>query len=142
MIPPIFLDTSGVIALLHKGDVHHTNASAFAAVFVAEARRRVTTTAVLAELGDGFARKGRWDLAAAFLSALFSDPLVSVVTVDAALVTRACDPRNARLDKDWGLTDCLSFVVMTDAGITEAFTADRHFHQAGFRALLLEEPAG
>ncbi len=44
----------------------------------------------------------------------------------------------ARLDKDWGLTDCVTFVLMKQEGITEALTADVHFRQAGFTALLLE----
>ena len=38
-------------------------------------------------------------------------------------------------DKQWSLTDCLSFVVMRDNGITKALTGDRHFVQAGFDAL-------
>ncbi len=38
--------------------------------------------------------------------------------------------------KEWGLTDCISFVVMQKRSITEALTADDHFRQAGFRALL------
>ncbi len=41
-----------------------------------------------------------------------------------------------RRDKDWGLTDCLSFVVMEREGINAALTADKHFEQAGFTALL------
>jgi predicted nucleic acid-binding protein len=41
-----------------------------------------------------------------------------------------------RADKTWGLVDCASFVVMTEQGMTEAFTTDRHFEQAGFRCLL------
>lgn len=41
-----------------------------------------------------------------------------------------------RPDKDWSLTDCISFVVMKQHGLTEALTADRHFEQAGFKALL------
>jgi hypothetical protein len=34
----------------------------------------------------------------------------------------------------------MSFVVMGDAGLTDALTADEHFRQAGFRAVLLEDP--
>ena len=41
-----------------------------------------------------------------------------------------------RSDKDWGLIDCGSFVVMGEKGITQAFTNDRHFEQAGFTNLL------
>jgi uncharacterized protein len=44
-----------------------------------------------------------------------------------------------RKDKAWGLTDCISFVVMQDQNLTVALTADRHSVQADFRALLLEE---
>jgi predicted nucleic acid-binding protein len=42
----------------------------------------------------------------------------------------------SRPDKDWSLTDCTSFVVMENENIKEALTADRHFEQAGFTALL------
>ena len=135
---PVFLDTSGAIALLHRADPHHAKAQTLAETFVSQRRARVTTTAVLAELGDGFAPKKRWDVLNAFLEALAKDPLVTVLAVDHGLVERARDLRNARADKDWGLTDCLSFVVMTDQGLEEALTADHHFQQAGFRALLLE----
>ncbi len=41
-----------------------------------------------------------------------------------------------RPDKEWSLTDCISFVVMQDEQIIEALTADRHFEQAGFKVLL------
>jgi len=98
----------------------------------------VTTTGILLELGDGFAGKGRWQLIAPFLATTVVDPSVEVVPVDVPLAVRCWDLRNARADKDWGLTDCVSFVVMTERGLDEALAADQHFPQAGFRALLLE----
>lgn len=36
------------------------------------------------------------------------------------------------IDKEWSFTDCTSYVVMKQKGITEAFTLDRHFTQMGF----------
>jgi len=39
-------------------------------------------------------------------------------------------------DKEWGLTDCISFVAMRQRNLTEALTADSDFEQAGFKALL------
>ena len=51
---------------------------------------------------------------------------------------RGFDLYARRPDKSWSLTDCISFVVMTDRGLTEALTGDHHFEQAGFRALLRE----
>jgi len=44
---------------------------------------------------------------------------------------------NSRSDKQWSLTDCISFVVMQEQGVTEALTANRHFEQAGFFSLLV-----
>jgi predicted nucleic acid-binding protein len=43
-------------------------------------------------------------------------------------------------DKAWGLVDCISFVVMREAGVNQALTFDQHFVQAGFQALMLETP--
>jgi predicted nucleic acid-binding protein len=48
----------------------------------------------------------------------------------------------SRSDKSWSLTDCLSFLVMWNYGLTAALTADRHFAQAGFQVLLLDFPPG
>ncbi len=59
-----------------------------------------------------------------------------LLSVDEELLLRSWALLKSRPDKHWSLTDCISFVVMQDRGITTAFTADRHFAQAGFRALL------
>jgi len=63
-------------------------------------------------------------------------PNVNVVSVDRTLMHRAIDFYRGREDKEWGLTDCISFIVMEDHGLTDALTTDEHFQQAGFRALL------
>lgn len=63
---------------------------------------------------------------------------VNVVPLTPDLLGRALQLYAARPDKDWGLTDCVSFEVMRERGIEEALAADQHFIQAGFRALLLE----
>ena len=43
-------------------------------------------------------------------------------------------------DKEWSLTDCISFIVIREHGITRALTYDHHFEQAGFDALLRRDP--
>ncbi len=43
-------------------------------------------------------------------------------------------------DKEWGLTDCISFAVMEAEGIRDALAYDHHFIQAGFNALLRADP--
>jgi hypothetical protein len=42
-----------------------------------------------------------------------------------------------RTDKHWSLTDCISFALMQEMGVANALTCDRHFEQAGFRAMLI-----
>jgi uncharacterized protein len=71
------------------------------------------------------------------LAALRKDPASTVVPPTAALFEAGVSLFAERSDKDWTLTDCMSFVVMREYGITEALTGDRHFQQAGFTALLL-----
>jgi predicted nucleic acid-binding protein len=95
------------------------------------------TEAVLIEIGNALARSNRM-AATAFISSCYNTTNVRVISVDTSLLRRALDFYNNRGDKEWGLTDCITFLVMTDHGLKEAFTADDHFHQAGFRAMLLE----
>lgn len=61
---------------------------------------------------------------------------MEVVPLSAELFARAYRLYKNHQDKEWGLTDCISFVVMSDLGVTEALTCDRYFVQAGFQVLL------
>ena len=65
-----------------------------------------------------------------------TDPAFRLVPATSELIERGRKLYRDRLDKNWPLTDCISFVVMQDHQLTEALTADRHFQQAGFNALL------
>ena len=61
---------------------------------------------------------------------------LKIIPLDPALLDRGLERMATRPDKNWSLTDCISFVVMEDERIAEALTADQHFEQAGFKALL------
>ena len=63
-------------------------------------------------------------------------PAIRVVPASRPLFEEAIALYASRLDKNWSLTDCISFVVMRDEGITQALTGDHHFEQAGFEVLL------
>jgi predicted nucleic acid-binding protein len=99
-------------------------------------RRLVTTAWVLTEVGDALAapanRQGFLDL----LSMLQNNPQVSIVPCASDLFARGIALFSSRMDKAWTLTDCISFVVMREYGISEALTGDHHFEQAGFNILL------
>ena len=73
------------------------------------------------------------------IAALESDPDVVIVPADDGLFQRGVELYRQRPDKDWPLTDCVSFVVMQDQNIREALTGDVHFEQAGFVALLAKK---
>ena len=61
---------------------------------------------------------------------------IEIVPASSELFSKGFAFFTSRPDKDWSFTDCISFVVMRERGITNALTADHHFEQAGFVALL------
>ncbi len=133
----VFADTSFWIALVIKQDQHHERAQKWSL----RIKGRITTTVpVLLETANALARP-TWRLhGVALLDHLQQRSDVSRVELTEELWLRSWNLYKNRMDKAWSLTDCLSFLVMQDAGLVDALTADDHFRQAGFRALLLEEP--
>jgi len=137
---PLFLDTAYVYALVNTRDQWHAAAVGWEAYLAAERRRLVTTDLVLTEIADGLAAVRFRAQAVEIIGALQASSLVQIVPASARLFAAALDLYRSRTDKDWGLTDCSSFVVMREQRLSAALTADEHFRQAGFRALLLERP--
>jgi predicted nucleic acid-binding protein len=128
----LFGDASYFIALFNAADPHHFMASRFRR----ELHCIVTTNLVVTEFLNATA-KGHTRLAAAGeVRDWLSNPTMHVVDCDRPLLIRAIRLYEQRLDKNWGLADCASFVVMDDLGIRQALTADHHHVQAGFGALL------
>jgi uncharacterized protein len=134
----LFLDTFFVQALLNPRDRYHEHAKRFEPRLSAAAEVWVTE-AVLVEVADALSARDR-GAAVAFVRGCYGTPNVRVVNVDTALLDRALNLYHARTDKTWGLTDCISFVVMDDQGLADALTGDAHFRQAGYRALLADTP--
>lgn len=131
-----FLDTSYVVALLSPKDQYHSAALEIAASFLAAPVPLVTTQAVIFEVCSSLAKPPFRKAALEFLDGLELDGAIEVVSIDQSLFTAATALYKQRMDKSWSLTDCLSFIVMSQRGMTESLTADEHFEQAGFRALL------
>ena len=98
----------------------------------------ITTTAILLEVSDAFAGVSVRHLGTQYLQTVRTDPTVEVVALTADVIDKAVDLYLSRSDKEWGLTDCISFVVMEERGSTEALAYDQHFVQAGFRTRLRE----
>ncbi len=132
----IFLDTSGWISLLNSDDRGHSSAVRAWREVILWGKRIVLTGWIIAETGNGLARSPRRAAFVESIRLLPSSPEFNVVPIVADIFVRSVDLHAARPDKGWGLVDCASFVVMSDLGILDAFTTDRHFEQAGFRRLL------
>jgi uncharacterized protein len=61
---------------------------------------------------------------------------VEVVAQTSIQFREALELFASRADKEWSLTDCASFNLMRERGVSEALAHDHHFEQAGFVALL------
>ena len=134
----VFADAGYWIALWNPRDNLHPKA--LSVVDTLGTTSVVTTQMVLTEALDAMAGMGefRRRLAIQTVHTLESDPNVEIVPQTDAQFRGAVDRYASRDDQRWSLTDCASFIVMEERGITEALAYDRDFEQAGFVALLRE----
>ena len=129
----VFADTFFFLAAINPADAAHEGAIDFSD----NCNDPLVTTAwVITEVADALAGHSERHLFQELYESITSDPRVEIILPDAGLFRRALELYIDRPDQDWSLTDCTSFVVMTERRLTEAATGDHHFEQAGFRALL------
>jgi len=129
----VFADTYYLLAMHNPADEAHTRA---VAATEALARPLVTTEWVLTEFADALADPRDRAGCIAFLEDLRRESGAEVLPAAHSSFEAGWTLYRTRPDKAWLLTDCISFVVMKERGITEALTGDHHFEQAGFTALL------
>ncbi len=128
----VFVDTFALIAWLNPRDNAHALVTDYLDRFTG---RLVTTEWVLMELADALSAPEARSTAAAFLQTVRADSLFDIAGYFPAVYQAGFDLFAARPDKTWSLTDCISFGVMRERGLSDALTADHHFVQAGFRAV-------
>jgi uncharacterized protein len=130
------VDTAAWIALVNTRDELHDRAIDV----MAELRRNnvalVTTEFVLVEVANAFCASAWRAKAVKLIDGLRSVPNLKIIEADSSLLSEGWRLYCSRLDKEWSLTDCVSFAVMQEAQINQAFTSDHHFEQAGFNKLL------
>ncbi len=132
----VFLDSGGWIALLNERDENHPQATTVWGQIVKRRPTVITTSWVIAETGNGLSATPVRVKFARAVRFLLTRPDYRVIEVDRGLLEKATDLYASRLDKTWGLVDCASFVVMEELNISEAFTTDHDFTQAGFQRLI------
>lgn len=135
-----FADTSFWIAVSQKTDQYHGRASAWSDNLVKKDAFILTTEAVLWEWMNALANSSTRRATAEGYRRCHQDTQIEVVPFAVDMIAAASRFYEARSDKDWSLTDCLSFLVMEQRGVPRALTTDHHFRQAGFEAGLLGDP--
>lgn len=133
---PIFVDTSALIALGNKRDSLHQQAVQVNNNLKKDNKNFITSNAVLLEFGNAFSRISLKSVAISLIKAVQNSPKWEYILIDELLFNRAFTLYETRKDKEWGLVDCTSIIVTQEKGITEIFTSDHHFEQAGFTILL------
>ncbi len=96
----------------------------------------MTTAWILTELADGWAKPAQRQFFVPMLKKLRANPKARIEPCTDQLLQEGIDLYDRRRDKDWSLTDGISFVIRQRHCLTEASTGDKHFEQAGFAALL------
>jgi predicted nucleic acid-binding protein len=130
-----FLDTSYLIAITHKRDQYHDEAIAVSKT-LKKPVQLVTTSAVLMEFGNMLSSISLRNKAFNYIQLLKNDKHTEIVPVSEKLFEAGLAMFGKYQDKEWGIVDCISFLVMKEMRITHALTSDEHFAQAGFAVLL------
>jgi predicted nucleic acid-binding protein len=132
----VFADTAGFLALWDASDQHHAAAIRLQGDLVRKHRRFLTTDYVVDETATLLQRRHSHAAAADFLDTITRSEALHIEWVGQDRFFAAISRFQHHADKEWSFTDCVSFTVMQELNIRDAFTTDHHFHQAGFAALL------
>jgi hypothetical protein len=133
----VFVDTSAWIALINTGDALAAQAKQILVRLNQQQIILVTTEFVLLEVADALCKTNLRQKTYAYINGIKQAlDVIQIIPLEQSLLDRGWAIYHQYSDKDWGLTHCISFVVMKQEGITEAFTSDKHFEQAGFTKLM------
>jgi uncharacterized protein len=130
------IDTGALLALSEARDQNHVRAVAIARGHRAAAGTFVGTTLILSELYSHLLYLRGPAAARGVLERLLDDPIHEWHEVDAEIVRAAATNwLNRFADQHFSLVDAVSFELMRQARLTEAFAFDHHFQVAGFTLL-------
>lgn len=133
----IFLDTSALVAYYNIDDEHHAEASKVMEK-IREDEIPLTRFYITDYIFDETMTfmecvLKRHELALDVGEALLTSPFTTMYRIDEGSFREAWDL--LKKGRGYSFTDCTSFVIMKKKGVTHAFTFDRHFKEAGFKAI-------
>ncbi len=132
----VFVDTVAWLALINASDDLHEPARRTMEQLRGQRAQLTTTEFILLEVADALCASSIRERTIQFLNGLRRLPVLTILPVSEDMFVAGWELCRQRRDKSWGLTDCISFAVMTDRHLMLAFTSDHHFSQAGFTRLL------
>lgn len=132
----VFTDTSGWLAIVIESDFLHEKAAETYSDLLNSDCNFVTHDAVLLEIGNSLSKTKARETAVKLRENIENSNRIELVSLSSEIIEAGWKLYAERSDKDWGIVDCISFIVMQRQNITEALTADKHFEQAGFIKLL------
>lgn len=131
-----FIDSSGFFALLCADDAKHKAAHAWFEDFRSRSGSAVTTDYILDETATLLKARGGGHRLAGFFQLVSDSSAIHIEWMHPARFTKVTDFLLRHSDHGYSFTDCVSFVVMRERRLTDALTTDKHFDEAGFKALL------
>ena len=132
----IFVDTSAWYASEVEDDINHEKARRFlSGIASGKYGVAVTTDYVLDETLTLLHSKKGLTVALTFIEKIRKSKSIRIFWVSESIFEKALGIFKKTSDSSWSFTDCTSFALMKDLSITEAFTFDSHFMQAGFQKL-------
>ncbi len=124
----IFVDTGAWFALSIASDPDHESAKRF----ISENRDPLLTTDyVVDELMTLFVVRNEKLRGITWLREVLVEADVELVRIGSELFAEACRVYTEFADKQWSFTDCTSYALMRQLGITKALSFDGHFRQFG-----------
>ncbi|MDD5261242.1 MAG: PIN domain-containing protein [Methylacidiphilales bacterium] len=132
----VFMDSAGFLALWDAADEYHGSAVRLQQELAHHKRRFLTTDYIVDETVTLLRVRHSHAAACSFLDAMQASEILRLEWVDSERFQAAASVFRKHHDKEWSFTDCVSFALMNELKIRDAFTTDHHFRQAGFVPLL------
>jgi predicted nucleic acid-binding protein len=132
----VFMDTAGFLALWDASDGHHAAALRLQQELVRKRRHFLTTEYVADETITLLLMRHSYRAATDFLDTIERSEALRLEWIDPERFHAAANWFRKHGDKQWSFTDSVSFAVMRELRVRDAFTTDHHFRQAGFTPLL------
>ena len=132
----VFIDSSAYIAINFTRDQFHKKAIETNMLLLDEDYEYVTTNYVVLESSTSLLMKVGHEAAVRFYENVKKSEVIKIIHVSKTLEEQAFQLFKKYSDKEYSLTDCVSFVVMKEKKLTKAFTNDHHFEQMGFEILI------